>query len=1854
MDKETSSSLTSFNFETTENEINEEGVLSKIIDKVKSAVSGHSTSWHDNTSIHSGCSEKTTHSNDPSVSSHAVSMTSSFLGSNKKDAESTVSRSSTIATTNATVVVGKHEETVEPVHTVQFIMPSTSSNSLNRRSLEESSMDLLPLYTRKSIDSDTQSVITNFSISNTNSLSRILARLRGQKNDKEFWMPDEQCKECYKCRKPFTLLRRKHHCRTCGQIFCSKCASHIVSGKLFKQKGQVRVCNFCFSEQQQQQPQHHEDCTMEPIIHFKSTHSPLSKQVTNETIHSEPKQEDKTEDYGSQIIPSQKPPLAVPNMQIPTTAFKQTKSIYGNDDATTFALEIPMYGSESYNSPQAERPHSPFYPEQPTSPILHHNTPFVHSSTPDNVYTGVKRLLDAGSSLIKSRPRSNTSTSAPLLEDVRPSHQPPFRASYLDRGGGTVLTESELSPFPGNEPDFPHEEEVLYDRPLTPIKTTDPPNGGISDDESYDYRLIAKRTEELRGKNVPITSKSSYHSYRRLSFTGHTPKMKRAGLSRLTTTFGVSKHDHPASPGGSEWSPIVSPYEDNNRFFSDNGRLRLNRQRRTSGPPPTVELSLSARQHARRLLRQLMQGIELNNKEEWEDVIMNILMKVTNNVQPDTRSGDDMDVRHYIKIKKIPGGLPSDSFYAKGVVCTKNVAHKRMVKNISNPRILILLFSLDYSRVEMENQLLSITPVISQEREHISKLVGRIVALKPSLLLVKSTVSRLALEFLLAANIPVIHNVKESVINAVARCTQASVITSVDKLSVDKFQQELSFGRCGSFEIKTFLHEWIPHRRKTYLIFDDCSPELGGTIVLRGERLEKLDNIKHLVDFMIFAVNNLKYETSLLRDSFAKNRGSLDFDERDRSPLILQSPLGVENSVEEEEANEINDSLKLYQDTVLSVSQFVKFSPPYLLMKLKEMEDKLLGIYQLKRRKSSYFSTLKDTQSILSGPTIVANSASSIRSTFEKQTPQVRSVLEKHSLSRPSSTHDTQEEEDYVEYEQELAAQNSEIARVWETYDGETSEVINPHYHQNIVVLYSSVCTLTTVPCRGPEIRVFGYYKFDSDKTLGQYVMNLCADANQPCTSLMCDHSVLQHYQSYAHGNARVNVTIERFPCPLPSMSHKLMMWSYCRQCNKHTPVLPMSENTWNYSFGKFLEIFLYQEGVHCRADICPHDMSRNHVRYFGYMDMTVRFEYDSIDLLEVAVPPMKLYIKGKVQREIKEGELNSLRSKINRFYQSIMDRNKSFPFDLVDPHRLEACKAELQELSLEAQGEKKDALQTLQNVYATSDPEDTLAINMARRNLFQIVEHWDAVYTEFARFYLEPERELKKITTNHLRKMFPTDLSDMDTDERTKRAAEVTDLPLLGIGLDDDGDDGYSQIKSGQNKITMMPALISPLTALEKTNLSTPSESKSSFLRPELRRRLSLELMRELNEKFKEDEPSGGNTTASDFDQPNKYSRRTPGSISAAFTPSRIPLYSGKNSSSTSLYSRYKRGDDKQGQKQQPMGAEFPTITSLRRAPLHHRHHSIGHSQHIQEKSKSLSEDEAPSFLRRSVTSRDKRFRSRLPRKKTYIQVYTQAKDLVKEDIDDEFYPDHDAFSMTSRKPKRASRRTYHAPLDHLSGTDADHDDDSVEELEKSDMDYFSPAAPYSCQMIEAEKESEEAIASTVKPYITFSDGQMSSVSGDDVTDRDLPCASDLLMAQQSVNDHLTIEELHNIHPDLTHSPVNTPLRYIAADESRHSPEKMSFMKTLTNFLTDSGLGNLLPLELPLKTTEHLFPDSFVVVREDEPSTIIAYTLSSEDYLDKMHDIQNHHHDTQDTMDNKRAPSEITTFEGFPPYEIQ
>ncbi|CAN0078455.1 unnamed protein product [Sphacelaria rigidula] len=35
------------------------------------------------------------------------------------------------------------------------------------------------------------------------------------------------CKVCYECDTMFTMFRRRHHCRVCGQIFCHHCSNHV-------------------------------------------------------------------------------------------------------------------------------------------------------------------------------------------------------------------------------------------------------------------------------------------------------------------------------------------------------------------------------------------------------------------------------------------------------------------------------------------------------------------------------------------------------------------------------------------------------------------------------------------------------------------------------------------------------------------------------------------------------------------------------------------------------------------------------------------------------------------------------------------------------------------------------------------------------------------------------------------------------------------------------------------------------------------------------------------------------------------------------------------------------------------------------------------------------------------------------------------------------------------------------------------------------------------------------------------------------------------------------------------------------------------------------------------------------------------------------------------------------------------------------------------------------------------------------------------------------------------------------------------------------------------------------------------
>nr|XP_008526320.1 PREDICTED: lateral signaling target protein 2 homolog [Equus przewalskii] len=68
----------------------------------------------------------------------------------------------------------------------------------------------------------------------------------GDLEDPPEWVPDEACGFCTACKAPFTVIRRKHHCRSCGKIFCSRCSSHSAPLPRYGQVKPVRVCTHCY------------------------------------------------------------------------------------------------------------------------------------------------------------------------------------------------------------------------------------------------------------------------------------------------------------------------------------------------------------------------------------------------------------------------------------------------------------------------------------------------------------------------------------------------------------------------------------------------------------------------------------------------------------------------------------------------------------------------------------------------------------------------------------------------------------------------------------------------------------------------------------------------------------------------------------------------------------------------------------------------------------------------------------------------------------------------------------------------------------------------------------------------------------------------------------------------------------------------------------------------------------------------------------------------------------------------------------------------------------------------------------------------------------------------------------------------------------------------------------------------------------------------------------------------------------------------------------------------------------------------------------------------------------------------
>ena len=1728
-------------------------------------------------------------------------------------------------------------------------------------------------------------------------VSARLEQMRKQVLSKEFWMADEICRECFLCGDPFTAFRRKHHCRTCGCIFDSKCTS-TISGQKFGVQGSLRVCRTCLdiinrrhdSSGSEESDEESALPTFFQIQHAKIQSARPSRANSSAT-------QDKDED-GKRL-------LTTPMMAIPATR------ALGEANKRSAVLEI--------DAPHLSRPSS--------------SRSLRALSITGRPSSSSHRRLQSRHNFF-SKLKSSTEERAPFhrggTDDSRKSSQLP--AFHDDN-----IIDPDLAPYLSDEASSGEEQSIFS---TITNASRDSPN--FENDRSG-FGALFNASRKHRSKNGDKSVSGLSFNSRVVEDNDGTPTLsafprptRRRNLSVASNTHYQSrpsplqlKHSNLA-PDSAMYSPATEASSVLSSRMTRSVSMR-------DAKAPAIELNNASLVHVKRLLHQLLEDADIPNMAAWEKALIPILLQCTDDVDPNVRRGDDIDIRHYVKVKKIPGGRPGDTAYVSGIVFTKNVALKSMPRSISHPRIVIVSFPIEYQRHQMH--FMSLEPVIAQEKEFLKNMVNRIASLRPSLLLVQKNISGLALQYLAEANIAVAYNVKQSVIEAVSRFAQTEIISSIDMVAL----KPVHIGRCAGFDVKTYVHTDIPGRKKTYVYLSGCPKDLGCTIALRGASMPVLTQMKRITEFMVYIVYNLKLETCLMRDEFvftpstSQTSGSMspikqtpelnesqtrdNTDAKDafseateklntvagsdglalqlgqstpstprkagdsapssavRTTEVAQASLSEQHESptvpsehkvisahashahnhEDQLPDDVpmptfySDMVAKHQTKVLSASPFVKFQQPYLLMKAREQERRL-----------TYLRRLRD------------------QDTFEEQSEHEKSKPQKFQLIKPEMVHETVNRAPKQIMEILHAVHDAEFdkalhnyqtqKRQWENYIQGNLDLFDPFYHQSITVLYTVVCTETTIPCAGPELLTLAFYNehesgpsFDSDCTLGQYVEDLCQGVDTICNSNSCDRQMFEHHRTYVHGEARVTVFSEKSPCKLKGLEDSILMWSYCKICKKETTVIPMSESTWKYSFGKYLELSFWSGPLRSRSGVCPHDQRHDHLRYFGFRDVAIRIHYDPIDLLEIIVPRSRVTWKVDNDLRLKNDQYTRIEERWNRFMASVNSRIKGINIDSVTPEKVEACKAEIEKLSKRAHDEHASELRKLQEKYMNSKYYEIVPMNGCVRSMQEKVAGWDEAFAGFDNNFFPSEKDIRRLAALQLRKMFmdrdesTSSLMTVDGSELTPDLDEKSPLPSANISkapsvisveepqdvsspvgvdnaipmtsfagltqdLEDQSRDGGGSQPLGVDREDIQHldlALPKDQIPEPSSDVNTPAEhsgssssadqgdpaSKESSPEPTLSEKV--ERLRKASQGINKDLMGTSHPVPSSIPRPSE--RRVSRGGSGANSPPLVrtqsqPAVAPRRMHPMTSKSYGKQGDAQKVNEALPMPHDaLKDLThtapkadkrlserlGLGSLKVHRKngHSLIPRSIHSKRKESKVS-TLAKHFEQLSREFEKERLRDRKQRAAKVTQFRSAPKASSKPIV--EVYKDvHEAVE---------ERELHHAPS-HAEPSQSDTEPATIVEglAEMNQGATAGGAAPHSPEdnVLTADETATEAETDDFQPI-------HSQMNSDDEGDADDSLIDEMIPGIEDIAKTLKRQETD-----------------ISMDLPKH--EKTSLMKMLTNFWAERSASGWTSLEYMLNASDHIFVDSDIVVREDEPSSLIAFTLASEDYKTKLQSLR-------------------------------
>ncbi|KAL6859399.1 hypothetical protein ACP4OV_017658 [Aristida adscensionis] len=789
--------------------------------------------------------------------------------------------------------------------------------------------------------------------------------------------------------------------------------------------------------------------------------------------------------------------------------------------------------------------------------------------------------------------------------------------------------------------------------------------------------------------------------------------------------------------------------------------------------------------HFRALVAQLLQAekvplVDNTGKESWLDIVTSLSWEAASLLKPDTSKGGRMDPGGYVKVKCLACSRPSDSFVVKGVVCKKNVAHRRMSSRKEKPRILILGGALEYQRVS--NLLSSFDTLLQQETDYLKMAVAKIKAHQPSVVLVEKSVARHAQDLFLEKNISLVLNIKRPLLERISRCTGAHIVPSIDYLSSQKL------GHCDLFHVEKYVEEHGTAGEvgkkalKTLMFFEDCPKPLGCTILLQGANGDELKKVKHVVQYGVFAAYHLALETSFLVDEGA-TLPELPL----KSPIIValpDKPSGADRSISTipilpmTNASSPSDSMrpldlqndglesngvKTREQDILAAcchengsSQRLGFNPEEMTSAQIHNQNGNSGFLLSLGSQSSTYPLVEQSDISFchcSGSTGDVNSKLNFEECHPETTRHAKvndfGVLTTH----PTNFVFVQSSDplgNNAETADQITDKSAASLNVQISHDDDSSKddsvakkdqiPASPADNQSILVSLSSRCVWKETLCERPHLLRIKYYG-NFDKPLGRFLRDQLFDQSNVCHS--CELPPEAHVYCYVHPQGSLTISVRKLPVKLPGEHDgRIWMWHRCLRCPRVDGLPPatkrvvMSDAAWGLSFGKFLELSFSNHAAASRVASCGHSLHRDCLRFYGFGVMVACFRYASIKVHSVYLPPPKLDFTSQHQEWVEE-ELHEVIDSAELLFTDVLNTlcqvserrpiTGSFDGNL----KILEFRRHIVELEEILQKEKADFTESVQNIRENGTKRgqpfiDILEVNKLRRHLLFLCYLWD------------------------------------------------------------------------------------------------------------------------------------------------------------------------------------------------------------------------------------------------------------------------------------------------------------------------------------------------------------------------------------------------------------------------------------------------------------------------------------------------------------------------------------------------